>query len=632
MALSSTLDIWKKSLISLSDETFLDLATNFIGKVETPFHKPQLIGKLTTLFNSKEFLMRVEGSLSDLDKEILTTVAFLNECSNESIFTIFKNRYNYSTIQQKILNLEERLLLIPSLKKKYLIINPLIESLLIEKHLSLSYLIEKGTPSDKKFNLNIIKALFNLHFHQNIGDLDKSNRYLKSKGDTIFAFDSQTLIYYNTLLFDQEIVVKSGRKVSTSITKMEQLLSHSLDQLKYLTFKANTPKIEEHKSLLFYNLIDYIIKEYGVEKEDLSFLTKLALAKAELAKEDLEHYSLLIESLFIEQNNNNNQGLTKPTIDTDLNIYFSKETEKVGEVDLLHYIAEVVKVDNVINYEITKKALMKAFDANLKVEQIKTYLENLFKPLPQTLTSLLDQWYDQFNSITIYDGIVIKVNERYERVFKALPALQEHLIEQISPSLFLFNRETENVWRTIIASTGFDYLPASIPKESIEVLPKNEVVIKSEIESQIPLLLKDKELYEEQSEVIKEELRKKVLKRSFSKNLEEEMLARVEHSLILIPEQIVETNKRGEISEAGGFDFQGKLNLCRSSVNKENTILELSLLGDDELDVVLVSVKEFIKDGSDYYIRALFIADEVEKVIPVSKIFKIRKLRRSIFL
>ena len=275
---------------------------------------------------------------------------------------------------------------------------------------------------------------------------------------------------------------------------------------------------------------------------------------------------------------------------------------------------------------------MRAFDDNLKVEQIKTYLENLFKPLPQTLTSLLDQWYDQFNSITIYDGIVIKVNERYERVFKALPALQEHLIEQINPSLFLFNRETENVWRTIIASTGFDYLPASIPKESIEVLPKNEVVIKSEIESQIPLLLKDKELYEEQSEVIKEELRTKVLKRSFSKNLEEEMLARVEHSLILIPEQIAETNKRGEISEAGGFDFQGKLNLCRSSVNKENTILELSLLGDDELDVVLVSVKEFIKDGSDYYIRALFIADEVEKVIPVSKIFKIRKLRRSIFL
>lgn len=78
------LQIWEESLASLDESLFLILAANFIGKVPTPFHRPQIIKRLTTLFSNDLFVKRVEDSLTLTDRQILTVTAPSKRLNNWS--------------------------------------------------------------------------------------------------------------------------------------------------------------------------------------------------------------------------------------------------------------------------------------------------------------------------------------------------------------------------------------------------------------------------------------------------------------------------------------------------------------------------------------------------------------------
>ena len=101
----------------------------------------------------------------------------------------------------------------------------------------------------------------------------------------------------------------------------------------------------------------------------------------------------------------------------------------------------IKRYDLVNSYELNKKSLLKAFDGGLSNSEILGYLEQLTPTIPQTLRDLLGEWKEEYSAITIYDGIVVKADERLSRIIEAFPNLQDFLIAKIEKGIYLFKRE-----------------------------------------------------------------------------------------------------------------------------------------------------------------------------------------------
>jgi hypothetical protein len=206
--------------------------------------------------------------------------------------------------------------------------------------------------------------------------------------------------------------------------------------------------------------------------------------------------------------------------------------------------------------------------------------------------------------------------------------------------MYLFSRSSEAQWREILSSTGIGLLPRSITDvahhKTTSVEPSNE---HSDMDTSHPIQEPLRRLAVRQPGTsvpialdFHHELKKAILAKASNKGEQEELLARLERKLILVPSQISAVQGRTQTMQASGFDFQGKINLCKAAVNSTVELLELHILDHDgNSQILLTEAKELINSTKDASIRVQVLPDGEEKVFPIEKIFKVRKLRRSIF-
>jgi hypothetical protein len=657
------IELWEHSLALLNDEVYLDLVRNFLGKVPTPFHKPLLNKRMTTLFSSEEFVERVIQSLSELDRKILTSAFLLESPTQRELCSLYEDTIDYVTLQQNVVNLEERLLLVPhpnsQIKGGELMINPLLKDRLLESALSLEELIPPVAEEEKRLTFgdgqrSIIRGLLSLHFHDLLTTEERSARALQNRlVKSIFDVEQTALILnYNRLLFFTN-AVKERERTSVVIHKQAfNLLALSHFEIQQLLFQSTWHANEAlSKKVIpptlpnaFYTSLNQIVEECTItNREQLLFVSRLVALKHRLEVSDWEQLIDLLYSIGLTTREpltteNGESGHLKPTIDTDLTLSFSDDLElAAGRVDL--YMLGVIKRFDLVNsYELNKKSLLKAFDSGLTTGEILTYLEKLTTTIPQTLRDLLGEWKQEYSAITIYDGIVVKADERLSRIIEALPNLQDFLITKIETGIYLFRREEEPQWREVLSSTGIGLLPSSIGAKEEEVAPISEPlkVEESSIDSlthalkQLPKSVPPLPVTED----FKEPLLALAKKRGSSQGEREELEARIEQKLILLPSQVVNIERHSKTMEASGFDFQGKVNLCKTTLNSPLDLLELHLLDDEgNSRTILSEVKEIISGSTsqETSVRVSVLPTNEEKVIPIAKVFRVRKLRRSIF-
>ena len=278
---------------------------------------------------------------------------------------------------------------------------------------------------------------------------------------------------------------------------------------------------------------------------------------------------------------------------------------------------------------------MRAFDLGLSVDDIISYLKNLTHTEFRHLENLIHHWRDEFSSITIYDGIVVKADERQSRIIEALPQLQEHIVTTIGSGLFLFSRSTETTWREILTATGIGFLPASVTQKVLqdemeETMDYHEAEDDKNHVDSISLRLPESSVDTQINP--SEKLKKAKIAKTSNPSQREEMLARLERKLILVPEQISALQGPSQTMQASGFDYQGKINLCKAAVNSTSDLLELHVLDDmGNTQMLLVEAKEFIPSVKEPSIRVQVLPQGEERVISLNTLFKVRKLRRSVF-
>ena len=115
---------WKDVFVSLPDAAFFEVVRNYLGPVRTPFHKPDLVGRTAEFFSQDSVRERVLSFIDPEDSRILTIVAF-HGASSEETLRDFSLHLRPSAILEKLLNLEERLLIFKKTPGKEYALTPL---------------------------------------------------------------------------------------------------------------------------------------------------------------------------------------------------------------------------------------------------------------------------------------------------------------------------------------------------------------------------------------------------------------------------------------------------------------------------------------------------------------------------
>jgi hypothetical protein len=102
---------WREALTRLADQHFFDLIRMYIGAVRTPFNKQRLIEELSAFLRKPENRAAILDGLDELDIRILSAIVELPQATQQKIVSLFAPSRSFPEIYERVLNLEERLLI-----------------------------------------------------------------------------------------------------------------------------------------------------------------------------------------------------------------------------------------------------------------------------------------------------------------------------------------------------------------------------------------------------------------------------------------------------------------------------------------------------------------------------------------
>lgn len=103
--------LWRESFLFLEENHFFEIMKMYLGEIKTPYNKQKLIANLEGFLHKKENLVAIKSFLSDDELEIISAVVFIPDVTEEKLSSFFKSTFTYSFLYEKLLNLEERLIL-----------------------------------------------------------------------------------------------------------------------------------------------------------------------------------------------------------------------------------------------------------------------------------------------------------------------------------------------------------------------------------------------------------------------------------------------------------------------------------------------------------------------------------------
>ena len=619
---------FKTLLNRYSEENYFYLARNYLGLITTPFHKPALTTKLCNFFSLPEIEEKVLSLIDEMDQIILSLVNIAGPITGEDIISLLKDRYSYGKLVRRVSNLQERMILLND--GGLLIFNPLFDEQ-IRDLCSLKPLF--GEDPSQVQNGAYCSTEF-LRAYLNIVDREQKLTY-KEEFSTLFpSYSSEQLKLLFALLgevLSEQCVIVGDKRVEVDFEKAHTLLALNDRQLLcMLVAEPFTKEKDRSKAVNFANnLIGYLQKIGSCDNLSLQLLLKLLSLKTGIEYEAslLERLSTLgVLSLNdIWQANHIEEESERSTlvIDSDNTVSYSGSC---SADDILYRISDLTVLDRQTSYQVTAQSFTRGLDGNLSWEKVQSYLEeNSYPQMSESLLKMLGITHERYQQITIYDGIVLVTEDRVTRLLTQLESIQAHIVATVAPNTFLMKRSTEQAWRKILVQSGV-LDPAKKAEAYLEVVEEREnpnfelLVGESMVEAVTADIPGMKKM---QPAPLDKSLRLAIEVSRFTKAEKADLEQRFKAKMILVKEQIVAQVVNGVV-EAGGFDYQGKVGLCRNAVGKKNIALQLML---PEQELIVQALEVAYTADKEALLKAAVMPDMEVKIIPVSKIFLVRQLR-----
>lgn len=660
---------WTDVFAALPDTGFFEVVRHYLGPVSTPFHKPDLIGRMKEFFARDEVARRVIDYINPDDALFLTFIGFHKQPTEENLIRMIPG-IRYVAMREKLLNLEERLLIWSRTdeKSRHYALTPLGETVKKSGLLGPGAVIGDGEIVDEISHrswfddnfLNAVLAFLNEGiplFRKEGGWRKKSLEILADRFPILFrdARGEERLILAGRALLAAGMAIRKDEQLVPRLDVWREMETRSVYE-RGAIMKARAAagrSLPAEIAVRATRLVTECLPAgRAYTREKLASLFQLGTGGASTlspqgARRIIAHLELMGDLIA-----NKKDLLSRP----NRNVYRTPESDDpplsmtpVGDITLrpgmplfcdLALATEPVKVDVVTTFRMDKDRFISGLDAGIDPEvffsQLKSHSGH---PVPPNVRTLALEWETDYRTITIKLGVVFQAKGIRRQIIEETGILNSYAYSRPAEGIWLLDPAEENQWREALRSIGVDRLPPILtPSGSATVsatdardstppyLPWNR-------EFQDPVLCGypwTKPLEHDVSDILAA-LNKAADSASLTIEEQEAFRERLERRIILVPEQIRKGSWRFEVMSAKGLDYRGKLRLVEAAMSGRDERLAVTLAVGNSVETVLILPIKLEKDGDDHVLLGLTLPEEEEVRYKIRKIGFLKRIKASLF-
>lgn len=313
---------------------------------------------------------------------------------------------------------------------------------------------------------------------------------------------------------------------------------------------------------------------------------------------------------------------------------FSKLLPLMKFMDIVHF-------DTAAVFEINRHSVIRAFDLGLSSKEIVKMLEeSTGYKISETLKVSLEEWNSSYSAATLYQGYVLKVDERNSVLIENNPVIAPLIREVLAKGIYLLDIKNEEEVNDLIKRSSLDFIGrAKTSKEVIEpmgflplranVVNQNAIGkmftsgfedIQNEATYKIGNPKSQKEFISKMIELLNDE--------DMDEEYKENLRLKVKRGIILNESQLNPSSVRLERMSAEGMDLAGKIYVLEQAIKfSEMVEIQFDYNGEKVLGFpILVD-----RHDSKVTVQIRIEPDKSVKTFSVSQAGFIRRIRESIF-
>ena len=233
---------WRESIALLSDNYFFEIIRMYLGEVKTPFNKQKLIEELGAFIRKEENRKTLISLLSETDLKIICAVKYISNATQEKLVSFFSGSFSFAKLYERLLNLEERLILYRKTDKNtgrtVILVNPHLEDDL-EPYTKQTVLLEN--PEYASLSYEAPKLLSPELIASFISFIHKNSDLCKADG----SFKKRTEAEIERLFPGKKEILYNLTKAFINLSLLREVgEGYEIDRKRFLAFAKLDPKLQ----------------------------------------------------------------------------------------------------------------------------------------------------------------------------------------------------------------------------------------------------------------------------------------------------------------------------------------------------------------------------------------------------
>lgn len=509
----SSVAAWKEAVLKLSDRHFFNLMRLYLGPVKTPFSKQKLVDSLSAFLRKPKIRENILAGLDYLDLRLISGVIFLTEPDRMKLVRLFSGEYQFPELYDRILNLEERLLIFRTGDDSTAgyRVNPHLEEDL-RRLAGFSFLFsccpdgETGmVPSSGTVPASDLTAAGIFCYFLQCKPSEKQDSFLKKKDAEVFSgifpdFPCPVDILTASLKRLSLIKLQESRLVPDIHVWKDfsalSVLERTIWLCAAISVQGAVPSFIRERAAVFSLLAGCLSPERKYRRSDLDrlvfliedntgnkgfpgnplplkshpersrFASILASGRESSVTvhpvEAALFFGLLVEEkglfslnsgLFTKTGDNSRVLFVEPSFEVTL-----LQGSSLKNLLSLMYFMEPVQIQTAGLFRITRRACSSAFSAGETEKNAVAAFSSFGTDLPENVLFSLEDWYSSFSSVHLYNGFVVKVEKRIRPFFEKGGNLHFLVREELSPGVYLLKAFLKNEIESALEAEGIDFL------------------------------------------------------------------------------------------------------------------------------------------------------------------------------
>ncbi|MFP3960639.1 MAG: hypothetical protein ACLFUX_10750, partial [Spirochaetaceae bacterium] len=526
---------FRKTLLTLPHESFFELVRNYLGEVRTPFNKQSLVDRLIGFLGRPATQGAIIAALDEDDRRFLSAAMMLEGPSREELFDFLSAEYTRLEIENRLLNLQDRLLLFPEPETDRLRLNPILSDALAEAGIGAEALFPRysstaASDAEPRLTDLALAALFSLLLEAPVvlranGALAKRSKARLARaipslftgggsqartgggsasaggGDDGGGDDGGRLFAaLRRALRDLGLTEESDSEIRPVVDAFRDFARLSRSGRLALLWSA-AAGLGATGACTVRTVLRALADGTAMRESHVLQLSRLAAGRcggAPLTEDALD--TLCVAGVLTETAETlytataGAVGLAAPEATTDSRAGKGRNRAdsragRPGVVTPSYQLtltplaplelslpavaaSRLVRYDRYCEFELTREAVLGAFGHGFRAEEVTESLEKLHDgELPQNVRFSIRTWREEYERIELLDGVVLLVDESHAPMLEHSPELAPYLHRRLGPGAFLLSRAEEDRWRRALESAGLGAVPAIKSVGPPETLP-----------------------------------------------------------------------------------------------------------------------------------------------------------------